>query len=427
MLKYVTSIRTLVASFALAATMSCFSAQAADLPLAKNSPMAGIPFSDLPTILPVDASFSSALQSAAGGLGRSCNAMESYGWQMASDEQIRVDRIFNETVEHLRSVGYKVEAKPSGSAGHDITLFTADHMDKHLLLLWSGGEIGLVLLMCETNQTQSSGPVPSMALPVSDASSIAKAIPKQVTDSALAHASDFNPRGKWNGSYVCNKKWVDGTLILGNLKNGTKIDGTFEFRATKKSPNVASGKYAVKGTYDRNTQKITLAPAKWLKKANGVRLTEIVGEFNAEESHFSGVFQGVSGCSSFEASRPKEAKKAIKHKKKGKKSHKTLHKVEHAQIPSKVEVTKKVITNEPAPVLLEDKPADKQAVTEELKKAPEAPQPKAAEEKPTAPAAVTEEKKPAEVAAPKEAPASKGAEQPIKPTKEDLLPPPSKN
>ncbi|MEJ0061624.1 MAG: hypothetical protein WDO70_00080 [Alphaproteobacteria bacterium] len=111
--------------------------------------LAGIGFDDPPLPLPVAQNFNIALQTAAGELGRQCGAIEAYGWKMAQNEQQRVNVIFTTTVEHLREQGYTVEPQAPKSISADITVFSARRTNKELLAMWSAGDLGLVLLLCE--------------------------------------------------------------------------------------------------------------------------------------------------------------------------------------------------------------------------------------------------------------------------------------
>jgi len=125
--------------------------RAADLPLAAGSPLVGFAFDDRPLLLPVQRNFQMAMLTASSQIGRSCGQMESYGWRMSQTEQRRVNLIFSNTVERLRTLGYSVEAQAPSSISKDITLFTADKASKHFLFMWSAGEIGLVMVLCESS------------------------------------------------------------------------------------------------------------------------------------------------------------------------------------------------------------------------------------------------------------------------------------
>src|ERR1700722_19140903 len=146
---------------AIVALMGMYaSAMANDLPLAAGSPMAGFAFDDRPLLLPVQRNFQMAMLTAGSELGRSCGKMEAYGWRMSASEQQRVNQIFNNTVDRMRGLGYSIEAQAPSSVSKDITMFTADRPDKHFLVMWSAGEIGLVMTLCETNAPLSSHAAP---------------------------------------------------------------------------------------------------------------------------------------------------------------------------------------------------------------------------------------------------------------------------
>ena len=135
----------------LIAVFALTGAQAAELPMATSSPLSGITFDDRPLALPVQENFQMAMLTAVSELGRSCGRMEAYGWRLSSSEQGRVNRIFNATVDRLRGLGYSVQAEAPPSVSRDLTLFTADRPDKHFLFIWSAGDIGLVMTLCETS------------------------------------------------------------------------------------------------------------------------------------------------------------------------------------------------------------------------------------------------------------------------------------
>ena len=138
----------------------CAETRADDLPRAAASPLSGVSFDDKPLMLPLQRNFQMAMLTAGSELGRSCGRMEAYGWRMSQTEQGRVNQIFNNTVDRLRLLGYQIEPQSLTSVSKDITLFTADRSDRHFMFLWSAGELGLVLNLCET-----SPPVPNSYRP----------------------------------------------------------------------------------------------------------------------------------------------------------------------------------------------------------------------------------------------------------------------
>jgi hypothetical protein len=276
----------------------CLNAHAADLPLATSSPLSGLAFDDKPLMLPMQHNFQMAMLTAGSEIGRSCGKMESYGWRMSQSEQGRVDQIFNSTVDHLHTMGYQVDPQNPVSVSHDITLFTADKADRHFLFMWSAGEVGLVMVLCET-----SPPIAGMA------NAAAQAYPKDVMQSGMVSpdskeyadaAAKFTPLGNWVGNYTCTQGYTGGTLQVTSLK-GENFQGTFRFYPTDKNPYVPSGRYSVSGQYDKSSQRMLINPGSWIQRPKNYYNTVMIGSFDPFNRTFSAYFQGITGCTSFEA------------------------------------------------------------------------------------------------------------------------------
>jgi len=292
--------------------------RASDLPTAAGSPIAGISFDDRPLMLPVQRNFQMAMLTASSELGRSCGRMEAYGWRMAGDEQDRVNQLFNNTVDRMRAQGYVVESKAPSSVSKDVTLFTADRADRHLIFLWSAGEIGLVMVLCET-----SAPLPAIGLnatreaeatqpatlpshlPISKTSHptarLTEAKPAQLSVAGRPLHAGFMPTGKWIGNYTCSQGTTGATLRIERVK-GDQFDGVFQFYPTSKNPYVPKGSYSVFGEYDADSQRILINPGKWIDRPKEYYNTIMIGSFDPVSKTFSGYFQGITGCTSFEAS-----------------------------------------------------------------------------------------------------------------------------
>ena len=293
-----------------------------DLPLAAASPMAGIDFDDKPLFLPVQKNFQMAMLTASNELGRSCGKMEAYGWRMNQNEQARVDRIFNATVDRFRGLGYEVKTEAPGSVSRDITMFTADRDDKHFLSMWSAGEIGLVMVLCETGSSHNAHltvPSSAEAVPVKPAKPSVEIFTPPPAPITADTYDKFTPVGEWVGNYVCGQGYTGGALTITKLQNGN-FEGDFHFYPTAKNPSVPEGRYTVYGQYDRASQRILINPGRWLKRPPDYYNTILVGSFDPATKTLSAYFQGINGCTSFEA-RQKEApvkmmeKPALKHHK----------------------------------------------------------------------------------------------------------------
>jgi hypothetical protein len=121
---------------------------------ASSSQLAGVTFDDQPVRMPESEAFRRPMDTVAQELGRPCFAREYLGWPLQQTEQARVDRIFGETVEKFRQRGYNVFPHTPKSASEDISVFTADltsgGFDRHILGMWTAGDAGLLLMLCET-------------------------------------------------------------------------------------------------------------------------------------------------------------------------------------------------------------------------------------------------------------------------------------
>jgi len=277
---------------------------ASDLPLAAGSPLMGFAFDDRPLLLPVQRNFQMAMLTASSELGRSCGRMEAYGWRMSASEQQRVNQIFNNTVERLRGLGYSIEALAPPSLSRDITLFSADRPDKHFLLMWSAGEIGLVMTLCQT-----TAPIAATYKPRAAAWPTIQTFPQDIVKSTIApparvpaHVASgkFTPVGNWVGSYTCPQGYTGATLHIAGMHNNN-FTGDFHFYPTSKNRYVAAGRFMIYGQYDPGSQRILINPGKWIQHPKGVYTTVMVGGFDPIARTFSAYFQGVTGCTSFEA------------------------------------------------------------------------------------------------------------------------------
>lgn len=120
------------------------------------SDLSGVTFADQPLRMNASEAFRRSLDTVSFELGRPCKSQEYFGWPMQQSEQGRVDRIFEETNAKLKLRGYNLQPRKPRSVGSDVAAFTADRHDKRILGIWSAGDVGLLLLMCD-----SDAPAPS--------------------------------------------------------------------------------------------------------------------------------------------------------------------------------------------------------------------------------------------------------------------------
>ena len=281
-----------------------------DLPLASQSPLSGVGFDDKPLYLPVQKNFQMAMLTAGSELGRTCGKMEAYGWRLSSTEQSRVDQIFKTTVDRFRGLGYEVAMQSPNSVSRDVSMFTADNDSKHFLTMWSAGDIGLVMVLCETGVSHGKSAASQHVLSAPSVQTFTQSA-LQSTPNLPASTKDsyekFSPVGYWVGSYVCGQGYTGGTLTINQLK-GENFEGTFHFYPTAKNPSVAEGRYTVYGQYDRASQRILINPGRWMQRPANYYNTIIVGSFDPLNQTLSAYFQGINGCTSFEAKQFHDAK-----------------------------------------------------------------------------------------------------------------------
>jgi hypothetical protein len=128
----------------------------------------------------------------------------------------------------------------------------------------------------------------------------ASAVPQQTYNSYKSGYEKFSPVGTWVGSYVCGQGYTGGTLTIAQMR-GDNFDGNFHFYPTAKNLSVPEGRYTVYGQYDRASQRILINPGKWVQHPLNYYNTIIIGSFDPIAGTLSAYFQGISGCTSFEA------------------------------------------------------------------------------------------------------------------------------
>jgi len=124
-----------------------------------DSDLAGISFADPPLRMPDSESFARSLNLVVKELKRVCLDYEYLAWPLRQNEQKRVDSIFTDAVEKLRARDFTVMPHAPKSIGKDVSVFTADRFDRHVLGIWSAGDTGLLLLLCTTTQPTPAKPV----------------------------------------------------------------------------------------------------------------------------------------------------------------------------------------------------------------------------------------------------------------------------
>jgi hypothetical protein len=182
--------------------------------------------------------------------------------------------------------------------------------------------------LCETSAPLASSYRPSPLVPSVQVFPVPADVVSQhlqTLGSADSKAvEDFTPLGEWVGSYTCAQGYTGGSLQIHHVQ-GKDFEGVFKFFATPRNPSVPAGSYNVYGQYDKASARILINPGSWIQRPTNYYNTVMVGSFDRQHDTFSAFFQGISGCTSFEAKRAGEpyvdtgSKKPKKHAVKKKK------------------------------------------------------------------------------------------------------------
>ena len=278
-----------------------------------SSPVTGITFEDAPRLLPVDSRFSQAIQTIGFDVGLTCQQIEAYGWKIQPNEQTRVNNIFADVAQELASLGYSVLPQNPGSAAADITVFTASRgsgdAGQTVLFTWSAGKAGLLLLLCEARgdiTKQGFGPAPGSVAYNGRAGADGTGADGTTTPAMVGKPADII--GEWPGTYSClGQGPAGGTLTISRVardKSGYAVSGIFGFYPiSDKNPGMVHGSYRVAGRYDPLTRRALLEPQRWLQRPPGFTYAPLIAEFdiaNISNARVSALFQGTTGCTSFE-------------------------------------------------------------------------------------------------------------------------------
>lgn len=270
-----------------------------------SSPVSGVVFQDAPSLLPVDTRFSQAVQTVAIDLGLVCEQVESYGWTITPDQQDRVNTIFTQTAEELARLGYHVTPQSPSSAAADITVYTASRADKNVIFMWSAGTTGLLLLTCDARGDVAPKGFGPGASAMNAASASGKTAYTDVSKPQTLSPDELV--GEWTGTYSCLGQGPTGaTLTVSRAKadkNGASVSGLFSFYPLKdKNPNQPRGSYRFSGRYDDKAQRAILEPGAWVQHPGDYYNAVMAAQFNATQRRVSVVFEGTTGCTSFEGS-----------------------------------------------------------------------------------------------------------------------------
>lgn len=117
----------------------------------QGSPMAKVRFSEPAYPLTDDGTYRGYMDRILDEYGRRCVRQEQFGWELAKDDQERVNDIFQGTMANFGRAGYLVgEIHPKAVTDPETIVFLGDQDMRRLLLVWAPLESSVLFMMCET-------------------------------------------------------------------------------------------------------------------------------------------------------------------------------------------------------------------------------------------------------------------------------------
>ncbi|PWC36215.1 hypothetical protein [Azospirillum sp. TSO35-2] len=116
-----------------------------------GSPLAKVKFSEPAYPLTDDGTYRGFMGKILDEYDRRCVRQEQFGWEIAKDDQERLDYVFQGTMENFGRAGYLLgEVHPKAVTDPETIAFLADLDKRRLLLVWTPLESSVLFMMCET-------------------------------------------------------------------------------------------------------------------------------------------------------------------------------------------------------------------------------------------------------------------------------------
>ncbi|ANC90464.1 hypothetical protein A6A40_00235 [Azospirillum humicireducens] len=132
--------------------------------LMEGSPMTKVRFSEPAYPLTDDGSYRSYMDKILDEYGRRCLRQEQFGWEVAKDDQERLDFIFQGTMTNYGRIGYLLgEIRPKAVTDPETIAFLADREKSRYLLVWTPLESSVLFMMCETADKNAKPDAPKTA------------------------------------------------------------------------------------------------------------------------------------------------------------------------------------------------------------------------------------------------------------------------
>lgn len=116
-----------------------------------GSPMTKVRFSEPAYPLTDDGTYLSFMDKILEEYGRRCVRQEQFGWEVAKDDQERLDYIFQGTMANYGRMGYLLgEIHPKSVTDPETIVFLGDRDKERYLLVWTPLESSVLFMMCDT-------------------------------------------------------------------------------------------------------------------------------------------------------------------------------------------------------------------------------------------------------------------------------------
>ena len=113
---------------------------------------------------------------------------------------------------------------------------------------------------------------------------------QEININATIDTGDINHLNKtWIGSYKCNQGLTNLDLSLFSISKSVESNTIYNLEARFNFDfNEISGSYLMLGSYNIETQNLTLKPNKWIKQPNGYEMVPLDGTVSSDLKIYTG-------------------------------------------------------------------------------------------------------------------------------------------
>ena len=111
--------------------------------------------------------------------------------------------------------------------------------------------------------------------------------------------------GQWTGKYICGQGITRLDLSI-EQGQGNALTATFRFGPLPENPNIPSGAYTMKGSYDPLLRHVQLEGVKWIEYPQNYIMVGLDGRVEPDGGRIKGIVPRMSNCSEFDVKRPVE-------------------------------------------------------------------------------------------------------------------------